>query len=76
MLVLAANVLIAAADWYNQDTYLPLLLLDKLKCLEKEIEACREAYVPFNAMRTDQHLKRLSKKCQAAVEKKHVNVDH
>jgi len=50
-------------------------LLDKLKCLEKEVEACREAYVPFNAMRVDQNLKHLSKKCKAAIEKEYVAID-
>ncbi|KAF8798915.1 ribonuclease H-like protein [Phlegmacium glaucopus] len=59
-----------------KDTYLPLLLLDKLKCLEKEVEACREAHVPFNAMRVDPGLKHLSKKCKAAVEEGYVVVDH
>lgn len=59
-----------------KDTYLPLLLLDKLKCLEKEIEASREAHVPFNSMRTDHGLKCLSKRCQAAVEKGYVAIDH
>jgi len=59
-----------------KDTYIPLLLLDKLKCLEKEIEASREAHVPFNAMRVDQGLKHLPKRWTAAIEKEYIAIDH
>ncbi|PPQ92839.1 hypothetical protein CVT25_004327 [Psilocybe cyanescens] len=58
-----------------KDTYLPLRLLTKLECLEKEIKAAKEAHVPFNAMRERSSLKRLSQNCRNAIARDYILVD-
>ncbi|PPR07791.1 hypothetical protein CVT26_014976 [Gymnopilus dilepis] len=57
----------ALAIYCLKDVYLPLLLLSKLECFEKEVRDAKAANVPFNVMRENRALKLVAGRCLAAV---------
>ncbi|KAF8964418.1 ribonuclease H-like domain-containing protein [Flammula alnicola] len=58
-----------------KDVYLPLLLLAKLKCFEKEVKEAKEAHVPYNVLRVWRPLKDVAKRCLEAIAQQYVVVD-
>ncbi|KIM43285.1 hypothetical protein M413DRAFT_444100 [Hebeloma cylindrosporum] len=58
-----------------KDVYLPLLLLSKLNCFEKEVKAAKDANLPFNVLRTGRTLKDVAKRCADAIQGHYVAVD-
>ena len=64
-----------AHERFIQDVYLPLLLLNKLKCFEKEVKEAREAHVPYNVLRAWRPLKDVARRYTNAIERQYVVVD-
>ncbi|CAA7262978.1 unnamed protein product [Cyclocybe aegerita] len=58
-----------------KDVYLPLLLFEKLKCLETEVKDTKEVHVPFNVMRVWRPCIEIAKQCLHAIQYQYVTAD-
>ncbi|KJA21235.1 hypothetical protein HYPSUDRAFT_166097 [Hypholoma sublateritium FD-334 SS-4] len=58
-----------------KDVYLPLRLMKKLKCFEREVNEAKDAHVPYNALRVSRSLKVIARRYRDAMDRECILVD-